>query len=110
MPQESQDSLTVWSEDLVLTPADYRLALDVQNAVNVSGIVQSFVSLIARVWEESHARVKAGHYGGTQFVNTHPITVLFVDKLSTLARTEEMGTFSRAYNICTTKSEVKETE
>jgi hypothetical protein len=54
-------------------------ALDIQNAVNLSGVVR-FLSEIVDVLR-SEAR-KQGH--GTKYVNAHPIVTLFLAKLVSL--------------------------
>ena len=56
-------------------------ALDVQNAVNLSGVVRSFHEALSAVWDEAHNLGK-----GTDWVNQHPISVLFADKIRDLAR------------------------
>ena len=61
-------------------------ALDVQNASNLSGVVHSFGKVLDALWEEARA---GGH--GTAWVNTHPITRLWVDKLASLARVQDLG-------------------
>jgi len=59
-------------------------ALEVQNAVNLSGVVKSFDTILQTVlWPEAR---KAGE--GTEWVNTHPISIAFVDKLASLTRTQ----------------------
>lgn len=57
-----------------------QIALDVQNAVNLSGVVRSFAEATQAVWDEAHKNGK-----GTEWVNTHPIVLLFVDKLADLS-------------------------
>lgn len=54
--------------------------LDIQNAVSVSGVLGTFHEIVSGpIWEEAHHQQK-----GTQFVNTHPIVTLFLDKLCDL--------------------------
>jgi hypothetical protein len=55
-------------------------SLDVQNAVNLSGVLQSFREIVMDVlWPGARRRGK-----GTDWVNQHPICTLFLDKLSDL--------------------------
>jgi hypothetical protein len=65
-------------------------ALDVQNAVNLSGVLQSFRDIVMEVlWPEARQRNK-----GTDWVNSHPIVTVFLDKLSDLNLRPD---FFRAY-------------
>lgn len=55
-------------------------ALDVQNAVNLSGVLHSLDEIVRDVlWSEAR---KQGR--GTEYVNTHPIVTLFLHKLTSL--------------------------
>jgi hypothetical protein len=55
-------------------------ALDCQNACNLSGVVRTFNEVVSEVlWPESRR-----NGGGTRFVNQHPISTLFLIKLSAL--------------------------
>ncbi len=55
-------------------------ALDVQNACNLSGVLASFKEIVHEViWPEAHRLGK-----GTEWVNTHPVCSLFLDKLASL--------------------------
>jgi hypothetical protein len=59
-------------------------ALDVQNACNLSGVVHSLDQIVREVlWPEADRLGK-----GTDFVNTHPIVSMFLDKLASLNRTQ----------------------
>ncbi len=57
-------------------------ALQVQDACNLSGVVHSWSKVVSALWDHAHAGTLE-HNTGT--VNTHPINVLFVDKLAQLA-------------------------
>lgn len=64
-----------------------KMALDVQNASNLSGVVQAFANTIMpALWEASN---EGGH--GTDWVNRHPIAVLFADKIAHLTGTQTLG-------------------
>ena len=57
-------------------------ALDVQDAVNLSGVLASFKEIVHEVlWPEARRLGK-----GTDFVNSHPIVTLFLSKLCSLNR------------------------
>lgn len=62
-------------------------ALDCQDACNLSGVLNSFATIVHDViWPEARRLER-----GTAFVNEHPIVVLFLDKLSSLARCQHLG-------------------
>ena len=66
-------------------------ALDVQDAVNLSGVLAAFHEIVSNViWREAR---RLGQ--GTDFVNRHPICTLFLSKLTDLNAGE--AEFSRAY-------------
>jgi hypothetical protein len=68
-----------------------RLSIDVQDAVNLSGVLASFHHIVSEVlWPEARRLNK-----GTEWVNQHPICTLFLDKLCDLNR---RGDFYKAYN------------
>lgn len=58
-----------------------RFALDIQNACNLSGVVHSFARTISRL----RVLLDEQGNGGTRAVNTHPVSVLFADKIAHLA-------------------------
>lgn len=52
-------------------------AIQVQNACNLSGVVHSFSKILKDVlWPAAHEQGL-----GTDWVNTHPISVLFAEKI-----------------------------
>jgi len=66
-------------------------ALDCQDACNLSGVLASFKEIVHEViWPEARRLGK-----GTEFVNTHPIVVLFLSKLVDLNGNQD---FSQAYD------------
>jgi len=68
-----------------------QLAIDVQDAVNLSGVLASFHHIVSEVlWPEARRLNE-----GTEWVNFHPICTLFLDKLCNLNR---RGEFYKAYN------------
>jgi hypothetical protein len=62
-------------------------ALAVQDACNLSGVVISFATII----KEVRARLEEEKQGGTDNVNTHPVCVLFADKIAHLTGTQSLG-------------------
>lgn len=80
-----------------LTPKDYKLAITVQDACNLSGVVHSLAELLPRIREEPDCT-------GTDFVNSHPLVVMYVNKLSALSNAEEELVFGTAYAECKKRS------
>jgi hypothetical protein len=59
-----------------------RLALECQDACNLSGVLASFKEIVHEVlWPEARRLGK-----GTEWVNQHPICTLFLNKLGSLNR------------------------
>jgi hypothetical protein len=57
-----------------------KLALEVQNAVNLSGVLRSLDEIVRDViWPATRKQGK-----GTAYVNTHPVVTLFLHKLMSL--------------------------
>lgn len=71
-----------------------RDALTVQDACNLSGVARAFVAALDAVWEESRRQ-----NAGTDFVNRHPITRLYVDKLVSLAGEAGASDYERVREI-----------
>jgi hypothetical protein len=63
-----------------------QMALGIQNGVNVSGLVHSFSQVMTTIWAEAHK----------EWVNRHPVVVLFADKIKSLAGDD----FATAYEEC----------
>lgn len=68
-------------------------ALDVQTACNLSGVVHSFSRIISELREAEPNK-------GTDYYNTHPIVIVYLDKLNSLAGIQELGneTVMRAFD------------
>lgn len=83
-----------------LTRVLTRRALLGQDAVNLSGIVQSFAADTATLWE-----LACMENQGTEWVNTHPISRMWTDKLYDLAHNHEFERvntgFREACAFCT---------
>ncbi len=80
-------------------------ALNVQDACNLSGVVHSF----SRTITELRALLETDGKLSTHEVNTHPVCVLFADKIASLTGMQYLGdahdayrgpemTFATAYN------------
>ncbi len=54
-------------------------ALQVQDAVNLSGIIHSFSRDFEALWKEADRLKK-----GTQYVNTHPVCRLYLEQIAFL--------------------------
>lgn len=80
-----------------ISTADYRRALIVQDACNLSGVVKSLAELVSRLWKEPDCT-------GTDYINRHPLVVLYVNKLASLSRADDG--FSAAYAICKERAKV----
>lgn len=57
----------------------YADAIQVQDACNLSGVVKSWAEAMDAIWAEARAQGK-----GTDYVNTHPVNVLYADKVYSL--------------------------
>lgn len=72
-------------------------ALTAQNACNLSGVVASFNWTLTELWAHAHAKGE-----GTDWVNTHPICVLYsaqIAHLSSGSITDSVS-YSKAYDAC----------
>jgi len=78
-----------------LTPNDYKKALDAQSACNLSGLAHSFSKVVSVLWNEAN---ELGE--GTEWVNTHPISVLYTYQMGHLSGVAngDLGQYSYAYN------------
>lgn len=83
----------------MLTKKDYQTALDVQNACNLSGVIHSWDNIVSRIWEQANAEGE-----GTDWVNRHPINVLFSDKVAQLTGSHGDENFHQAYEYCVDKA------
>jgi hypothetical protein len=57
----------------------YQIALDWQLACNASGLVRSLAQLTEALWNEARENKQ-----GTDYVNKHPVMILFVEQLAHL--------------------------
>jgi len=85
--------LSAWKKD----------AINVQNACNSSGVIHALSELVHDLWEIAG---KDGH--GTKWVNTHPLIILFLDKLNSLAGIQSnTDPIHAAYNYTENNTEEK---
>jgi hypothetical protein len=63
-----------------ITRHDFRHAIFVQSACNLSGVVHSFHETMNRIWDEAIANGK-----GTDWVNKHPICRLYAEQIAHLS-------------------------
>ena len=80
----------------------YRLALQVQDASNMSGVVNSLANEVMPA-----VRLEPGYREqGTAYINGHPAVLLFLDKLVSLTRKgwihDQDMAISQAYTDCET--------
>lgn len=64
-----------------------KAALDCQNASNLSGVITTLAVIVATVLTPESLRLGKG----SDWVNSHPIVILFVDKLHSLGRGADIG-------------------
>ncbi len=79
-----------------LSPKDYQDAVFAQDACNLSGIAHSFSRVMNKIWAEA----RATDNDNTNWVNTHPIAVLYASKIGSLANSEDLQSYSDAYDAC----------
>jgi len=79
----------------VIDPKHFKTALQVQDACNLSGVVKSFDEALTAIWVEARSTGK-----GTDWVNTHPICVMFSDKIRALTKSGYNEVFRKAYDAC----------
>jgi hypothetical protein len=82
----------------------YKLALDVQNASNPSGVVISLANEVMPA-----IRLEAGYREqGTQYMRTHPALLLFLDKLVSMTNVGYIHDtdmqIADAYDACTARA------
>jgi hypothetical protein len=71
------------------------LAISVQDAVNLSGVVYSFSQLLSELRQQAPDK-------GTDWYNQHPLSVMFADKVAHLTGVQSLGstTFRVSYDWC----------
>jgi hypothetical protein len=67
-----------------LTQTDFTKTLEMLNACNAGALVPDLAEMIPRIWDEARFYEK-----GTDFVATHPVMVLWVGKIASLAYGQE---------------------
>ncbi len=79
-----------------LTSSDYKDAITVQSAVNLTGVVRGWMDIMSRMSGMS-----------TEERNHHPINILFSSKIASLTGcdSDPWETFREAYKICEERSQ-----
>ena len=83
----------------MLTEQDYRDAILIQDACNLSGIVFAWGRVMKKICAMDDF---AGM--GTDWKNHHPINVLYASKVASLTGSEQPLGFSHAYQACETEA------
>lgn len=86
---------TDMSNDNHINPLDYKEAIMVQDACNLSGVVHSFSAIMEKLSAEAFDK-----HLGTDWKNKHPIAVLYASKIASLTGCESMVNFQEAYDKC----------
>lgn len=76
----------------LLSPEDYKDAIFVQSACNLSGLVHGFSRVMSRINAEARTLGK-----GTDWINNHPICRLYAEQVYHLTRNTAYHT---AYDEC----------
>ena len=77
----------------MITKKHYQDALDVQDACNLSGVVFAFAKVMQDICDEA---IREGY--DTEWKNTHPLVLLWVDKMVDLSR-HSFTALSKAYDV-----------
>lgn len=78
-----------------------REALDVQSAVNLSGVVHAF----SRALTELREILSKEPNFSTSRLNQHPVSILYSSKIASLTGSEVDHEFSAAYGYCCNQAE-----
>jgi hypothetical protein len=85
----------------------YRLALQVQDASNPNGVINSLANeVMPAIRDEPQYRAQ-----GTSYITTHPALILFLDKLNSMTRLQSIGDMESseviyaAYSACRERAE-----
>jgi len=81
-----------------LTKEDYKAAITIQDACNLSGVVIAFVTVLKKIRNEPECN-------GTDWINQHPISVMYADKIKSLTGAGDLFSYGVAYDICKEKSD-----
>ncbi len=88
--------LPVFMNNEGLTPKDYKDAIMVQDACNLSGVVKTFARIMDKIWVEARKEKQ-----GTEWVNKHPISILYAEKILHLTTgTHDAWKVIDAWKIC----------
>lgn len=98
------------NENAIIRPSDYADAIAVQNACNLSGVAHSFSRILKHIFQESQLAQQ-----GTEWINHHPICVLYTHQMTFLAGREcftdgNAVSYAEAHEYCYQRSLVNEKE
>lgn len=99
---EKDIPLDAYNDDDGACQNPYADALNIQDACNLSGVAHRFSDVASILWNEARA---VGL--GTDYVNTHPVARLFIDKLLSLSGLGNAdSSIFRDYETCRVRSAV----
>ena len=75
-----------------LTLRDWQSAFVVQDACNLFGVLSQWKRIMSKLCEYGRINVR-----GTDWINKHPVNILFVDKIGSLTDINRGLAFSEAY-------------
>lgn len=79
---------------MALTKQDYEDALQSQDAVNSTALIHALSRVVTRIREEPD-------FSGTEYVNKHPIVILYLEQLCTLSgEVLDHPKYGDAYHAC----------
>jgi hypothetical protein len=86
-----------------LTEKDFQDTLQMLNACNASALISDLAKIMPRIWEEAKL-----HNKGTTWVARHPITLLWIGKISELQHGHDapFDMWKKAYAYCQMRAEV----
>jgi hypothetical protein len=81
-------------DSMSISTQTYKDAILTQDAVNASGLVKSLAVVVDEIWKEAREQGK-----GTDYVNRHPIMVLYITQLMHLAGMgpSDMDSYANAF-------------
>lgn len=81
-----------------MKPNIYQIALDVQDASNLSGVLRTWAEIQDAIWEDVRAQVDPSSHTRKWSFNQHPVNILFANKVHDLTQSDD--NYSAAYHAC----------
>jgi len=72
-----------------------KLAIDVQDACNLSGVVHSFADVCSNIMQNG---------GNSNTIKNNPAVILFVDKITNMIGEIDFKKYNESYEICKNNS------